>query len=96
MPNIEHTPTSSTAGGPREGFYVTVFNGRQRGWLLGPYPTHGEALANIDRGAREAPEVDPRAAFYFYGTARVVADILPVGRLNARIGLYPDTVKEPA
>jgi hypothetical protein len=83
----------------REGFYVTVWNGRdRRGWLLGPYSTHDEALANVDIGRREARAVNDRAHWYFYGTAKVTAKQLPIGSLNTRIGLYPDlaTMKEPA
>ena len=50
-------------------FYVTVRDGPRTGYLLGPYRTHREALAQVDRGRSLAYDADPRAPFYAYGTA---------------------------
>lgn len=50
-------------------FYVTVKDGKRYGFLLGPYGTHREALANVARGRDLANGADPRAAFYAFGTA---------------------------
>jgi len=52
-------------------FYVTVKDGPRTGWLLGPYGTHDEALANVERGKELAEEHDRWAHFYFYGTTLV-------------------------
>jgi hypothetical protein len=52
-------------------FYVTVVDGPRVGFLLGPYPEHETALANVRRGNRLANDADPRAAFYAFGTVRV-------------------------
>lgn len=53
-------------------FYVTVRDERERtGWLLGPYGTHKEALANVQRGKDAAYLADGWAWFYAYGTAGV-------------------------
>lgn len=38
-------------------------------WLLGPYRTHAEALANVDRGRELAEKADPFTAFDAFGTA---------------------------
>lgn len=71
------------------GFYVSVINGQQRGLLLGPYPEHQGALANVERAKAEAEAVDPWGHFYVYGTCRIEGTNLPTGSLNARIYLFP-------
>lgn len=68
-----------------EGFYVTVKNGSQTGYLLGPYGSKEEAEGNVDRGQCLARQVNDRADFYAYGVTRVVMQPgreLPKGRLN--------------
>lgn len=50
-------------------YYVSVVDGPRKGLLLGPYATHEEALAQVERGKELANKADPRAAFYGYGTA---------------------------
>jgi hypothetical protein len=68
-----------------EGFYVTVKNGSQTGYLLGPYGSKEEAEGNVDRGKRLARQVNDRADFYAYGVTRVVMQPgreLPKGKLN--------------
>lgn len=57
---------------PNQGFYVTIRNGKRMGWLLGPYSTHDEALANVERGKELAIAADPFAVFYWFGTARFI------------------------
>lgn len=74
-----------------KGYYVTVIrelgmrSGRKVGWLLGPYPTHDEALANVSRGRRIASEIDPRTSFDAFGTSSIEIERgeLPLGVLNA-------------
>jgi hypothetical protein len=68
------------------GFYVTVKDGRRTGWLLGPYATHGEALAHVDDGRRLARAVDDRAAWYAFGTSRICDGHRPPGVLNKMLG----------
>jgi hypothetical protein len=55
------------------GYYVTVRNGSRTGGLLGPYDTHAEALANVDRGRQLALDSDnaTRSWFYEYGTTKL-------------------------
>lgn len=60
------------------GFYVTVRDHDRTGWLLGPYQTHEDALANEPRARRLAADADPKAPWYAYGTARVKFGPLPV------------------
>ena len=57
-------------------FYATVLNdeGDSR-FLLGPYETHGEALATVERAKDLAIEYDRRAFWYAYGTASAPADV---------------------
>lgn len=52
-------------------FYVTVIHGERSGFLLGPYLTHAEALAQVFRGKKLAEQHNTRALFndYAYGTA---------------------------
>lgn len=56
-----------------ERFYVSVVDGKRVGLLLGPYETHEEALANVQRGREKAFESDGkgRSWFYAYGTVRI-------------------------
>jgi len=86
------------SSGEGEGFYVTVRDRAKSGFLLGPYATHGEALANVDRARREAVRLDPWGAFYSYGTAKVTAKPgreLKPGRLNDAIGLKAGGGEQP-
>jgi len=76
-------------------FYVsirraTANGGYRSGLLAGPFDTHGEALAMVPAATRAATEVDPRAHWDLFGTCRVRSlhgVALPVGRLNAKLGL---------
>lgn len=51
-------------------YYVTIVRGKRVGFLLGPYPSHETALANVDRGQRLACDADARACFDAFGTSR--------------------------
>jgi hypothetical protein len=87
------TGTANRLGGKVmvEGFYVTVRSGSRVGYLLGPYASHADALASVDRARLFAGRLDPWAVFYAFGTARVVAEtasMLRPGRFNDEIGLY--------
>lgn len=56
-------------------FFVTVRDearGRHS-FLLGPYDTHEEALAQVPRGITLAGEADPWSHFYEFGTAQTTA-----------------------
>lgn len=50
-------------------YYVTVRNGSSTGWLAGPYDTHEESLANVERAKKLAIKDQGYAVFYAYGTA---------------------------
>lgn len=76
-----------------EGFYVTVRGGARSGFLLGPYATHAEAESNVGRARRYAGQVDDRAHWYAFGTARATAkpgQALKPGKFNDCIGLTAD------
>lgn len=56
-------------------YYVTVVDGPRVGRLLGPFfDDHAGALAMVDSVRAHAETVDPRAAFYAFGTCRIPAD----------------------
>lgn len=52
-------------------YYVTVTVAGRVGFLLGPYLTHEDALANVKRGKALADKADPWSHFYAFGTVAV-------------------------
>ena len=44
---------------------------RRKALLLGPYATHAEALANVDRGAKLACAAHAKANWYSFGTCSI-------------------------
>lgn len=77
----------------RDGYYYcTVLDGPQYGLLAGPYDTHQEAIDALPEAKKLAQQVDSRAVFYAFGTARLERDdtsIRPAGVLNVEMGLLP-------
>lgn len=70
---------------PREqaGYYVSVKRGREYRLVLGPYPSHGEALANVTRGRNLACDRNARHWFDAFGTCKVTqSKPLPNGALG--------------
>jgi len=69
-----------------KGYYVTmqrqVLGGVKTAWLLGPFPTHELALAQVDVAATKAEQIDPWMAFDARGTTALTTDKLPPGKLN--------------
>lgn len=72
-------------------YYVSVMDGARTGRLLGPFENdHAGALAMVDKVRDKAQELDPRAAFYAFGTIRLSGDdSVPIraGLLNKYFGL---------
>lgn len=66
-------------------FYVSVIDGARHGFLAGPFQTHDEALAKVDAARAAANEVDPRAWFYAYGTAKAPDGYDRPGVLNDKL-----------
>jgi hypothetical protein len=68
-------------------YYVTVKrDDGAYGRLFGPFENdHARALELVNLGRRLAEEVDPRAFFYAYGTARFPLDYTKPGVFNDRI-----------
>jgi hypothetical protein len=53
-------------------YYVSVVDGNKKGFLLGPFENdHKAALNMVEQVKVKAQEIDPRAVFYGFGTARV-------------------------
>ena len=69
-------------------YYVTVVDGSRVGRLLGPFVNdHAGALARVDEARKLAETLEPRAAFYAFGTARYPENEKRPGVLNGRLGL---------
>jgi hypothetical protein len=64
------------------GFYVSSVDGRHTALMLGPFSKHEHALAWVDHAFKKADELDPRAWFRAWGTARVEMHTLPSGNMN--------------
>jgi len=65
----EHVCTPETC--PENGnYYVTAIDGGQVYWMAGPYKTHPEALALVDKALNIADKHDGRAWFMSWGTSR--------------------------
>lgn len=89
-------PTDDEAADPRRKYYVTMAReGRGVARLAGPFDTHDEALAHVDRAREEAEKADPRASFDSFGTAGVVSDDHRPGVLNQRLGIGASTAPSP-
>jgi hypothetical protein len=55
-------------------FFVGCFDDsreRRHAYLLGPYTTHAEALANVERGRKLASDADPMSHWYSFGTCSI-------------------------
>ncbi len=63
-------------------FYVSVLDGPRYGFLVGPFDTHDQALAQVDSARAAAEQVDPRAVWYAFGTARAPEGYSTPGVLN--------------
>lgn len=68
-------------------YYVSIKDGQKFGLLAGPFKTHAEALAMVDRAAAIAKEVDPWSAFAAFGTVRMAETYTKPGVLNEKLGL---------
>lgn len=74
---------------PRPGnYYVSVMDGDRRALLLGPFPTHQQALDMVEPVRAKGLELDPRALWYEFGTARLQDDGIAIGgNLNSHFGM---------
>jgi hypothetical protein len=64
--------------------------GTRTALLAGPFATHTEALAMVDRAKDEAERADPRAFWDAHGTCSLPRDVgNPFGKLNQRLGVVP-------
>lgn len=63
-------------------FYVTCADAGRIGYLAGPYPTHGEALAVLPAVKHAAGKADPWSDFYAFGTVAMAAEFTRPGIFN--------------
>jgi hypothetical protein len=69
-------------------YYVSLRRGKRTALLVGPFATHTEALAMVDRAVAEANRLDQWAWFDPFGTMSLPrAPSNPMGRLNERLGV---------
>jgi hypothetical protein len=62
--------------------------GKRTALLAGPFVTHTEALATVDRANAKACEVDQWAWFDLFGTMSLPRSATnPIGKLNALLGI---------
>lgn len=72
---------------PRD-YYVSLRRGSRTALLAGPFDTHTEALALVERATAEANRIDEWSWFDPFGTCSMPrAPTNPVGKLNDRLGL---------
>ncbi|SNR99702.1 hypothetical protein SAMN04488503_2253 [Humidesulfovibrio mexicanus] len=64
-------------------YYISATDAGRFFLVAGPYPTHREALANVDR-AKTITEfsTEGRSYFWFWGTTRMADDYTAPGVLN--------------
>lgn len=85
---LTSTKTGPDDDNPRRKYYVTIArHGKGVSKLAGPFDTHDEAKAHVDRAIEEAVKIDPWAHFDGFGTAGVEADEHKPGVLNERLGI---------
>lgn len=73
------TPETCPATG---GYYVTAVDAGQVYYMAGPYQTHAEALALVDKALNIADKRDGRAWFMSWGTSRRRDEYREPGSLN--------------
>lgn len=77
-------------------FFVSVCrNGIDYVPLLGPYPTHPEALSLVDKGRELGERIDPRACWYAFGTMSLPNDTTRKGLLNDVLAAEEEAAKTP-
>ena len=72
-------------------YYVSVIDGPRTALLVGPFTNdHQAALDMVEQVRTKAEDLDPRAVFYAFGTARLEGgDKVPIraGSLNKYFGM---------
>ncbi|HVN82281.1 MAG TPA: hypothetical protein VMW38_25070 [Terriglobia bacterium] len=76
-----HCCTSETCPEPGN-YYVTAVDGPSLYYMAGPYPTHAEALAMVEKALSIADKHDGRAWFMAWGTVRTKDGYSKPGSLN--------------
>lgn len=76
---ITSTQAPDTAPGP---YYVSAVDGSHKVLASGPYQTHAEALALVDRALHLADQHDGRAWFAAWGTVRMQPNYTSPGVLQ--------------
>lgn len=76
----EHTCTADTC--PVGTYYVTAIDHDRVFYMAGPYNTHAEAMADVDKALAIADKHDGRAWFMSWGTCRRKDGYREPGTLN--------------
>jgi hypothetical protein len=69
-------------------YYVSLKRGVRTAFIAGPFATHTEALAMVNKAVALANELDPWSHFDAYGTCSLPHAVgNPIGLLNERLGI---------
>ena len=77
---------------PRGTYYVTAVDGGSWWRMAGPYDTHQEALADVERARSITNEHVDRAWFMYWGTIRDKTGNRAPGNLN-KAGLMTQSIR---
>lgn len=91
MERAAATPSRRCAMPPEYHFYAGLKRGKRRAFLAGPFLTREEANSWVGKAHELAERADPWCHFDIPGVFRVPASITTPGRLNADLGLSPDS-----
>lgn len=67
--DLPHTCTPESCP-PGDSYFISAVDGNHHFYMAGPYQTHAEALANVNRALEIARKHDGRAWFMSWGTCR--------------------------
>lgn len=68
-------PGAHASDPPGSRYYVSVQDAGRSAFVAGPYDTHEEAESDVELVRRLGEELDPRAFWYAWGTARTDVDV---------------------
>ena len=77
----QHTCTPEICPEPGN-YYVSCVDGPSFWLMAGPYCTHADALADVNKARDIATEIDGRAWFKGWGTVNMKSECTKAGKLN--------------
>lgn len=74
------------------GYYAAIIRDTRTALLLGPYATHQEAAANVERAHDMACKLNGYFWFDVPGVCRIQANKLPLGKLNSPFDTFANVL----